>query len=54
MACAELGRFEEAIRWQLRVVSQEQKMRAGVSRERQKRFELYEQGRPVRAPWLDG
>jgi len=54
MAFAEMGRFEEAIRWQREVLSQEEKIRGTVSRQRQERLELYERGEPVRAPWQDG
>lgn len=53
MALAAAGRFDEAARWQHRVVSQEEASTGTVSPQRSQRLELYEAGRPVLAPWLD-
>lgn len=53
MAWAEVGRFDEAIRWQRRVLSQEQSVLGSTSSRRRERLDLYERGEPVRAPWLD-
>ena len=53
MALAEVGRFEEALQWQRRVLSQEAAVEGTNSATRQGRAELYEQRRPVRAPWRE-
>jgi len=54
MAYAEVGRFEDAIRWQTKVVSEGQQAEPTQSRARQHRLELYQQHKTIRAPWLDG
>lgn len=53
MALAELGRFEEAVQWQRRVLRQEEAATGTASAQRQHRLDLYELGRAARAPWLD-
>jgi tetratricopeptide (TPR) repeat protein len=55
MALAEAGRFEDAVRWQNRVV--EEAVNSGdspASRMAQQRLELYRVGQPVRNPWAGG
>jgi len=54
MAYAEVGRFEDAIRWQTKVVDEGPIAEPTATDERQKRLELYQRHQPVRAPWLDG
>lgn len=53
MALAELARFEEAVSWQSRVVSEAvaagREAQAAAAR---RRLELYRGGRPSRAPWM--
>ena len=52
MAHAELGQFDQAIRWQQRLLTQAR--RAGMTAmlpELERRMAGYEEGRPVRAPW---
>ena len=56
MALAEVGRFDEAVEWQRGVL--EQSRRQGSSAQSvtlsERYLSLYEQRRPVRAPWLGG
>jgi predicted Zn-dependent protease len=55
MALAEAGRFEDAVRWQSRVVTGA--ARSGDSpagRMAEQRLELYRAGRPARSPWAGG
>ena len=54
MAYAEVGRFEDAIRWQSKVVDEGPITEPTATGKRQKRLELYQRHQPVRAPWLDG
>jgi tetratricopeptide (TPR) repeat protein len=54
MALAEIGRFEDAANWQRQVVSQREQQGSAHSLERSRRYlALFEQGRAVRAPWLE-
>jgi tetratricopeptide (TPR) repeat protein len=55
MAYAEVGRFEEAVALQRRVVGELQRLGHGREAERaRRRLERYENGQPCRAPWKDG
>jgi tetratricopeptide (TPR) repeat protein len=51
MALAEVGRFDEAIAWQRRVIDQERSSQGSVSPEREARLASYEAGRAIRAEW---
>lgn len=51
MALAEVGRFDEAVEWQRRVIDQERSARGQVSPERQAHLESFAAHRPVRATW---
>ncbi len=52
MALAELGRFDEAIGWQLRVLEQLERLGRGAQAgPAQQRLASYRAGQPVRAPW---
>ena len=55
MALAELGRFDEARSLQEQVVAQRQAQGESRQLSRSQRYlEVYQQQRPVRAPWLEG
>jgi hypothetical protein len=56
MALAELGRFEEAIGWQQRVLVAGRQQGADESYLQllRRRLDAYKRGEPCRAPWLAG
>ena len=55
MALAELGRFEEAVAWQRRLIREAERSGGGDLLVRlQSRLALYERQQPCRAPWLEG
>lgn len=52
MALAELGRFDEAVEWQRRVIAQAEAVRdLETARRSRQRLALYQNRKPVRAPW---
>lgn len=52
MAYAELGRFEEAVAWQRRILQRAESVgRSEALPELREHLESYRAGRPVRAPW---
>ena len=55
MALAAVGRFDDATRWQRQVVVRREQQEPGPLLERSRRYlALFETGRFVRAPWMDG
>lgn len=55
MALAELGRFDEAVEWQRRVVAQADASRDGAAADRARSWlARYESRQPVRDPWQEG
>ncbi len=52
MALAELGRFDEAVAWQRRVLTEAARA-GGPSPAMRRRLALYERGEPCRSPWRD-
>ena len=54
MAFAELGRFDEARRWQQRVLDEARRLEDPFLGIREARMEAYLRGEPIRSPWLGG
>ncbi|MCP3964330.1 MAG: tetratricopeptide repeat protein [bacterium] len=54
MSLAELGRYEEALTWQRRLISEAERAGgAAILPRLRERLALYERGEPCRAPWLE-
>ena len=54
MALAEMGRFDEAIELQTRVVTEsERRGQSAVASRASRRLESYQRGEPYRSPWKD-
>lgn len=55
MALAELGRFDEAVEWQRRVIAEAETARdMETARHSRQRLSQYRERKPIRAPWHQG
>jgi len=52
MALAELGRFEDAVRLQSRILQEATQYGSPELAQMESRLRRYERGEPVRSPWL--